>query len=162
MERTRSPGKLLAARRVLGVLALLGALAGCNTTGASDAPAFVGEIEALNRRMEELFRAGDLLGVADVFADDGVLLDARGVRTAGREEIDAFWSAIENPLDWRLSIKRIRGSDAIAYELGSSRMTTLRDGARVNFVSDFLILWRREPDGSWRIELDAFWPREGR
>jgi uncharacterized protein (TIGR02246 family) len=135
-------------------------LASCRSSPERQAPTFEAEIEAQNRHLEEQFRAGNLLGVADVFADDGVLIDGRGVRTAGREEIDAFWSAIESPVDWRIEIRAIRGSDALAYELATSRLTTRRDGTVATTVSDVLILWRREPDGAWRIALDAFWPRK--
>ena len=142
-----------------GAAALALFLGACASTRPAREPAFMEEIEALNRHLEEQFRAGNLLGVADVFADDGVLIDARGTRTAGREEIDAFWSAIESPVDWRLGIRAIRGSDAVAYELATSRLTTRHDGELVTRVSDVLFLWRRGPDGAWRIALESFWPR---
>jgi uncharacterized protein (TIGR02246 family) len=140
--------------------ALLAAFAGaCRSPGErKDAPPYVREITALNRRLEQEFESGNLLGVADLYADDGVLIDARGERTAGREEIDAYWSAIESPVDWRLEIAEIRGSEAIAYETGTSHLTTRRDGVLHTSVNDFLVLWRRDPDGAWRIELDAYWP----
>jgi len=163
MDGARSPAKRGAVRVVLGAaFALSCVLASCVATGANEVPAHVREIEALNRHLEEQFRASNLLGVADVYADDGVLLDARGERTAGREDIDAYWSAIENPVDWRIEIKKIRGSEVIAYEVGTSYLTTRREGALVTAVSDFLLLWRRAADGAWRIELDAAWPRETR
>lgn len=160
MDGARRPAKHGAGRVGLGAaLALFCALASCAAAGANEVPVHVREIEALNRHLEEQFRAGNLLGVADVYADDGVLLDARGERTAGREEIDAYWSAIENPVDWRIQIKKIRGSNVLAYEIGTSHLTTRREGALVTHVSDFLLLWRRAPNGGWRIELDAAWPR---
>ncbi len=161
MSTTSPPAKHGARRRRrLGLLAALGALASCSALGTSDVPAYVREIEARNRHMEQQFRAGNLLDVADVYADEAVLLDARGARTAGREEIDAYWSAFEHPLDWRLKIKRIRGSDVIAYEVGTSYLSTLRDGQPFTAVSHFLLLWRREPGDEWRIEMDAYWPAE--
>jgi uncharacterized protein (TIGR02246 family) len=157
MVAGRSLAKRGGGRALLALLGLLGTLASCAAT--PEVPAHVLEIEARNRHLEEQFRAGNLLGVADVYADDGVLLDPNGTRNAGRDEIDAFWSAIESPVDWRISIKKIRGSDALAYEIGTSRLTTRRDGGLVTSACDFLWLWRRAPDGSWRIALDACWPR---
>jgi uncharacterized protein (TIGR02246 family) len=167
MDGARPSAKRGAVHAGLGVrlgvaLALCCSLASCTATGANEVPAHVREIEALNRHLEQQFRASNLLGVADVYADDGVLLDARGERTAGREEIDAYWSAIENPVDWRIEIKKIRGSEVIAYEVGTSYLTTRHEGALVTAISDFLLLWRRAPEGSWHIELDAAWPRETR
>lgn len=174
MSTTSSPAKHAARRRrrpshsaglfaatFLALSTVLG-VASCSALGTDDVPAYVREIEAKNRHLEQQFRAGNLLDVADVYADDAVLLDARGARTAGREEIDAYWSAIENPLDWRLEIKRIRGSEVIAYETGTSYLKTLREGVEHTAVSHFLLLWRREPGGDWRIEMDAYWPAEMR
>ena len=157
MGTAPAPAKRAGAAAVLASVALL--LGACAGPGAAHEPAFMDEIEALNRHLEEQFRAGNLLGVADVFADDGVLIDAEGTRTAGREEIDAFWSAIETPVEWRLGVRKIRGSDAVAYELATSRLTTRHDGELVTVVSDVLLLWRRGPDGAWRIALHSFWPR---
>jgi uncharacterized protein (TIGR02246 family) len=143
----------------LGCAVLLGfALTGCAGAGESEDPPHVRAIEARNRHLEAQFGAGNLLGVADVYTDDAVMVDARGQRTRGREEIDAYWSAIESPVEWRLEIRSIRGSDAVAYELGTSRLSTRRDGELHTSVSQFLLVWRHEPDGEWRIELDAFWP----
>lgn len=152
--RAGAPGRLLA-----GLLALTLAASACRTPRKSSAPTFVSEIEAQNRRLEELFRAGNLLGVADLYTDDGELVDSRGERTRGREEIDAYWSSIERPIDWTLKVRAIRGSENVAYELGTSTLTSRRDGQVRVSVNDFVLLWRREPDGVWRIALDAYWPR---
>ena len=162
MERSGTAAKRAA--RSLGlalVLALVPGLAACGSTRAKQ-PAFVGEIEARNRRMEELFRAADLLGVADVYADDAQLLDPSGERTTGRAEIDQHWSGIEDPVEWRLEIKKIRGSDSLAYEIGTSHLVTRRAGQLHTAVVDFLLIWRRDEKGEWRIALDAYWPGEGR
>jgi len=160
METIRSPAKQRRAPAAL--LALLCVLPACSGLRIRPAQTLSSVIEERNRRLEELFRTGDLLGVADLYADDGVLIDERGQRTLGREEIDAFWSAIESPVDWRLETRSLHGSDAVAYELGTSYLTTRRDGERVTSATHFLFLWRREPGGEWRIQLDAQWPLEER
>jgi ketosteroid isomerase-like protein len=153
---------LVRSRLARVVVLLLGALAACRTPSGADAPAFHAEILARTRHLEQQFRSGDLLGVADVYADDAVLVDPRGERTVGRAEIDAYWSALEEPVDWRLDVREIGGSDVIAYELGTSHLTTRREGALQVSVVDFLVVWRREPgpSGAWMIELDAYWPAE--
>lgn len=158
-RRRRGPRAGRTPARLAAWLALALLPTACRTPHASPAPTFVSAIEAQNRRLEELFRAGNLLGVADLYADDAELVDARGERTRGREEIDAYWSSIERPIDWRLKVRAIRGSEQVAYELGTSTLTTRRDGQVVTSETDFVLLWRREPDGAWRIALDAYWPR---
>lgn len=160
MARPAPTSKRRAPERAGRMLALcaLTSLA-CASPRTREVAPYVRAIQERNRELELLFGAGDLLGVADVYADDAVLVDAHGQRTRGRAEIDAYWSAIESPVEWRLEIRSIRGSDEVAYELGTSHLTTRRDGALSTSVSEFLLLWRHEPDGAWRIELDAFWPR---
>lgn len=148
--------------RGLAALVLAVTLASCRANGPREEPAFVREITAVNRRMEDLFRAADLLGVADIYADDAQLLDHRGNITTGRSEIDEYWSSIENPVEWRLEIRKIRGSPALAYEFGTAHLVTHRDGELHTSVVDFLMLWRRDAGGAWRIALDAYWPEGGR
>ena len=63
MKPTLVPSLLLAAV----------ALAGCESLGMTQ-PAFEDEIVAANRALEERFRAGDVLGVADLYTDDAVEL----------------------------------------------------------------------------------------
>jgi uncharacterized protein (TIGR02246 family) len=145
---------------LVGLLGLLGLLAGCRSARVRDVPAFVLEIEALNRHLEQHFASGNLLGVADMYTDDAVLSDAQGVRTIGRTEIDRYWSSIEVPVDWSLDVRTIRGSNAVAYQLGRSHLTTRRDGELHTSSNDFLLVWRRQEEGEWRIEMDLYWPRE--
>lgn len=154
--RTKPP---LAA--ALGGLLVLGALA-CRSAPPAPPPAWRGELEARTRELETRYRAGNLLGVADLYADDGEIVDASGRRVRGRSELDAYWSAIEEPLDWRLETQALRGSGTIAYQTGTSTLSLRREGVAQTFVTDFLLVWRREPDGEWRIELDLYWPSEPR
>jgi ketosteroid isomerase-like protein len=144
-------------------LALAGlALAACQAKPAAPLPAWQVALEARVRELEELYRAGNLLGVADIYADDGELGDARGARVRGRAALDAYWSGIEEPLEWHLVTRALRGSEAIAYQTGTSTLSMRRDGNVETIVTDFLVVWRREPDGAWRIELDLYWPAEPR
>ena len=132
------------------------ALAGCESLRPRSA-AFEREIEAANRALEERFRAGDVLGVADLYADDALLIGPGDLRVEGREEIDDYWSQFEQPIDWRLEIHEIEGTDQIAWERGTSHLTQERDGAALTSKVEFLLVWRRGPDGAWRIAVDAYW-----
>ena len=146
MKPTLVPSLLLAAV----------ALAGCESLGMTQ-PAFEDEIVAANRALEERFRAGDVLGVADLYTDDALLIGPGGLRVEGREDIDDYWSQFEHPIDWRLEIHEIEGTDQFAWERGTSHLTQQRDGAALTSQVEFLLVWRREPDGAWRIAVDAYW-----
>ena len=138
---------------LLGCL-LAPACAGPRTgeTGAAFAP----RIEALNRQLEERFGAEDLLGVANLYADDVVLLNGT-TRIEGREAVDAYWSELHDPVAWRLETSRIGGSGRLAYERGRSRLTQRRDGLEHTTVTEYLRIWRKADDGEWRIAVEASW-----
>ncbi len=141
------------------VLVWLGA---CQSPRKARAAPFAAEIERLNRELERRFQAGDMLGIADLYADDALLLGPDGFRVEGREAIDDYWSQFADPLDWKLEIFEIGGSEQMAYELGRSHLTLERagDGAsgRHTSVVDFVVLWKRDATGAWKIALDAYWP----
>ena len=113
-------------------------------------------IEARSRRLEERFRAGDMLGVANVYADDGVLL-LGDERVEGREAVDAHWSKMVDPVDWRLEIFEIGGSEELAYERGRSHFTRRREGVERTTVTEYLRIWKKDAAGDWRIAVDASW-----
>jgi len=144
---------------LLALLGLLSACRGPRTVAHSELwIAITGE----NQRLVDLFRAGDLLGVADLYAEEAVIQAPDGTRKAGREEIDEHWTAIESPVAWRLEADTIAGSEALAYETGTARMTTRQGEALVTVVTHFLIVWRQDAAGIWRILLDAHWPLPAR
>ena len=141
-------------------LLALGIAASCTSSPKLLEPGFIGEIREANRKLENRFGAGDLLGVANLYADDAILLGPEDYRVEAREGIDAHWSDIEHPISWRLTVEDVGGTPETAYQYGTSRMTTLREGREHTSVTRFLLLWRRDEAGNWRIRLDAFWPRE--
>lgn len=159
METERTGAKR---RLAYGILLCLALLAACAAPARTPVPAWQAEILARNRDLERAYDSGNLLGVADIYTDDAEIVDGRGERTRGRAEIDAYWSAIEEPLTWHLENRGLRGSEVLAYQLGTSHLSVRRDGRTETFVNDFLVVWRRDPDGLWRIEYDAYWPPEER
>lgn len=139
------------------LLAALPLLPACLSSRNAPKASFAPEIEALNRELERRFRDGDLLGVADIYADNALMIPRGGERSQGREAIDAYWSAIADPIDWRLEIFEIGGSDELAYERGRSHMVRRREGVEHTSVVDFMLLWERHGEAGWKIAVDAYW-----
>ncbi len=147
----------------------LGCLGACHGPRKAREQPFATEIERLNRELERRFQAGDLLGIADLYADDALLLGPAGFRVEGREALDDYWSQFADPVHWKLEIFEIGGSDQMAYELGRSHLTLDNaldnaldnDGIAHTSVVDFVVLWKRDATGAWKIALDAFWPPPG-
>ena len=115
-----------------------------------------GKIDALNREMESTLRRGDLLGVARFYADDAYLLGPRGERTHGRQAIDRYWTGVRGAKDWTLTSEKLGGDRETVYQIGKSRLVTENAGREVAHEVEFVVVWRRQADGSYRIEVDFY------
>jgi uncharacterized protein (TIGR02246 family) len=117
------------------------------------------KIRAILESYRRAWLAGDAEGVLRLFAKDAVLLPHHGVDpVVGIEAARAFWFPPGPPVtvtELTQSVDEIGGSCDIAYARGHSRVTwTTGTGAQAKTSSNAgtsLTLFRREPDGSWRI-----------
>lgn len=149
------------ARRVARWCALalvaLAALGGC-ASKAPESP-MRARIEAANDRLVELFNRGDYREVAAMYADDAVLMGPGGYRIDGRDQIDMYWDRPRQDARWSLEVLDITGTAEMPVQHGRSVLRQQRDGRTVVADAEFVLIWRRQPDGSYRIAVDAYWPR---
>ena len=102
---------------------------------------------------------GDALEAAGLYADEGRLLAAAAGPIAGRSQIEAYWRA---GIALGLSRVELRPSELtvaepVALEIGRYELTFDRDGG--DALADrgtYLVLHRRQADGSWRRAVDVF------
>ena len=120
-------------------------------------PALVGEIRALNDSMVATLARGDMAGIARFYADDGRLVGPRRATVRGRAEIDRYWTSLLGAKSWRLEVLEVGGTRDAAYQVGISRLTTAApDGREQTHVSEFVVIWKRQADGSLKIALDLY------
>ncbi len=113
-------------------------------------------IEEHNRKMVEAFKRGDYLGVARFYADDATILFYRGRKVQGREAIDKYWTSIRGAKDWKLEFIELGGDRETIYQIGRSTLTSERDGKESTYACDFVVIWKRQPDGSYKIHVDIY------
>lgn len=143
------------------------------------------EIKALNRQMEEAFKAGDMKGVAGFYLDNAHLLSPGGKEITGRKAIDEYWTSIQDPVSWKLEVVavtkdeehiyeneywkalknkppdwRVHGIDIennkkLVYELGHSTLTVMYEGKESTSEVDFLLIWKYTK-GGYKILLDTY------
>jgi uncharacterized protein (TIGR02246 family) len=114
------------------------------------------EIDSLNRAMEQAFAKGDMAAVAKFYADDAKLMGPRGSDVSGRAAIDRYWLGIQGAKSWKLEVLDVGGDRTTAYQVGRSTLVTTRAGADQTTVSRFVVIWKRQPDGRFRIALDFY------
>lgn len=112
--------------------------------------------QAFSRALE----SGDADGMAAQYVDDAVLVPPGGRLIAGRDSIRAFWTP-RNPdfhtLAHSLTTDRLEVAGDVAVEVGTWRQEgQRRDEAPQEAAGRYLVVWRRQPDGAWRMQFDSW------
>lgn len=117
------------------------------------------ELERLSRELEAAVARGDAATIASVYADDAVLMPPGFEAARGRPSVEQFWrAAFQFGLKAvTLQPQEVVAAGDLAYEIGAgtARMET-PDGQATETTSKYLLVWRRQPDGVWRIAADIW------
>ncbi|MBC7791096.1 MAG: DUF4440 domain-containing protein [Anaerolineae bacterium] len=114
------------------------------------------EVKALNAAMVAAFNT-DPSTVTRFYADSASIVGPRRTTVKGRAAIDRYWAGIRKPATWKLEVVEVGGSRAEAYQIGVSTLSsTGSNGQQGTYVCDFVVIWKRQPDGTLRIVLDLY------
>jgi ketosteroid isomerase-like protein len=97
-------------------------------------------------------------GFASWFADDGVLLGNGVAPIVGKVAIEksSTWSPKDYQLTWTPTDAVMGPSGDIGYTWSLYQGHSKDAGGNpVNTSGRFITVWRKEPDGSWKVALDA-------
>ncbi|MHA4843557.1 YybH family protein [Flavitalea antarctica] len=112
------------------------------------------EIARLNQEMEAAFNNNDMLKVAAFYADDGEIVD-ESYTVKGREGLEKYWVALKDKgRGWKLSVVEVGGEGEFVYQLGRSDLKYLREDKEANSITNFVLIWRKHPGGSYKIFRD--------
>jgi ketosteroid isomerase-like protein len=151
---TRRAGSLPALSAVL----LAG---GCATTSlqplAAPAPAALDvaslqrEVEAAERAFAQTMAARDLAAFASFVAEDAIFIE-EPVPLRGRAQVVEGWKVLyarpEAPFSWAPERVEVLASGQLALTNGPVH------DPRGALIGTFTSIWRRDPDGAWRIIFD--------
>jgi uncharacterized protein (TIGR02246 family) len=147
----------------VGVVAVLGLLAPRAIHAQDDMAAVRRAIDAQNQAWAEATKAGDAAAIARIFADSGVELSLRAGKTSkGRAAIqELFTQMYQNPHATEAVVQTdqviLDGPTAIEY--GHYRFTyPPKDGQPQVDSGHYVVVWRKQADGTWRILLDTGLP----
>jgi ketosteroid isomerase-like protein len=92
------------------------------------------------------------------FADDGVTLDNRQATVVGRAAIaaSATWTPAEFQLSWTPDGGRMSSSGDMGFTWGHyTGHAKDKYGNPVVVKGRYMTVWKKQADGSWKVELDA-------
>lgn len=150
--------------RTLGSLALLLTLASCAAPAKApeapaDAAALRDAIQAREREWSAAFLAGNAAEVAALYTEDAATVPANGDWSRGR---DGITKTMQAQFDTLVVAAREDITDEVfpagdfAVEIGhySYQGTSKTDKAPRSAAGRYMVLWRNDADGAWRLHRD--------
>lgn len=153
-------------KRAQGILTVLAGAAASAFSGPPSAPPpspGTGQaaevrraIEGGNATWEKAFRTLDAAAIASTFDEEGVNVGADGACTKGRPAIEETMRAYLERSGPATSTSVVIGDvvldDDLAYEWGHSEFRFAgKPGGPKARVGRYLAVWKRQPDGGWKL-----------
>ena len=137
------------------------------TSGCASVPVTTTSLRAVidnhNREIERYYASGATDSLASMFALDAWQMPPNNPPLVGRDAIRGFWQQAMGWGKWKFSLRAedVQTSGSIAIERGKYKTTFVAGPDAppgMTSVSDqgsYVVYWRREADGNWRIVWDA-------
>lgn len=142
-------------------LTLVLALAACGRASETDPATIRQTIDEHNASFERWYAAGHVDSIGSAFAEDAWQMPPNAPALVGRDSIMAFWRNASGWGRWEFDLEAqdVQANDRLAVERGRFTLKfTPGPQAPMPAFEDrgnYLVLWRLEPDGEWRIVWDA-------
>jgi len=139
--------------------AILIVAAGC--APKADNPKDVAAIKAMSTAWGTAQTAGDVAALTDQYADDAVRLGPNAPMEVGKAAIHAslqtYFDKYKDEAVNSAEDVRVIGDLAISRGIWKSRSTPKLPGAAIiDDTGKWVSIYRRQPDGSWKIIIDTF------
>ncbi len=148
---------------MVALLALPAALTACGTSEASNATEVREAMDARTAAALQVFDQADPAPlsnfVLDAFAEDATMFPPNEDIIQGRQAIGEYLDALRQAGLKRIELTTLEvgGSGDTIYETGKYTLEVLPPG--MDAITDsgkFLMVWKRQSDGSWKIKEDIF------
>ncbi len=146
---------------LLAALALALASTACQPPVQQAGPLSEEDLAAIDQASEsykQAVLAGDWEAWAAFYTQDAVIMPPGQPAVSGRDAIKAWGAAFPAIIEWTPKRVEVDGRGDLAYVRATFSMTVAVEGEAepVSEQGKYLEIWRKQPDGSWRIAVDIY------
>ncbi|MBP6512368.1 MAG: nuclear transport factor 2 family protein [Bacteroidia bacterium] len=123
-----------------------------NTDISSDVKAQVLE---LNKDIEKAVLKKDYSSIVDLYSDDATIMIPGGKKITGRKEIADYWLSMMQIKSMKSEIIELGGNSKMIYQIGKWTITKMENGVEKNITTDVVLIWKRENNYSYKIQLNS-------
>ena len=117
------------------------------------------DIESANREIGKAFSSGDISALAAFYTEDAVVLPPNSQMIRGRKAIEEFWKGAVGMgvRSIQLNTIDVQSSGDLAYEIGNATMQIQPQGGSASRETvKYVVVWKRQPDNSWKLAVDIW------
>ena len=112
-----------------------------------------------SRQFEAAFSRGDAAGIAALYTDAGKLMAPDTPMITGKEGIQGYWQAVMDMGVKGMTLRTLNlddfGDTAVDTGTATLNMQT-ESGDTAQAEGKFLVVWKRQADGVWKMDVDCF------
>lgn len=119
-------------------------------------------IDEANAKSLQTWKDGDAAGFASLFTEDATAMTLSHANVRGRQQIQELRAQTVKYIklvDGKITTEELGVSGDLAYEIGSFSYTLQPVGKKSQVLGGrYLVVWRHQKDGSWKIQVHAGLP----
>ncbi len=118
------------------------------------------EVDRIAREFAAAFNRGDMATVASFYAENAKVMPPGSEVVQGRQAIEQFWRGAQEQMGVKevtLNVQEVEASGDIAYEVGTATLKIEPPGGQATTAPfKYLVAWKRQADGAWRLAVDIW------